>query len=172
MVGGGADERLVVGVAADHPVQHDNVRRRELLRPLGEIEQTPVGTCVESVGVEQFGGVGVVRGRELHVHRSRNAGLKQLELDRPDPAANLQHRLPLDPTALNELDDPPRVAVQSLAAVAACITPSDTFIEELVAEALSVCKVSSAQARKHAAPSDVFQFAAAWSSIEPVDGTT
>jgi hypothetical protein len=28
-------------------------------------------------------------------------------------------------------------------------------------EALSVCKVSSAQARKHAAPSDVFQLAAA-----------
>ena len=31
--------------------------------------------------------------------------------------------------------------------------------------------VSSAQARKHAAPSDVFLFAAARSSIEPVDGT-
>ena len=126
VVGGGADERLVVGVTADHPVQHDNVRRRELFGPLGEIEQTPVGTCVESVGVKQFGSVRVVRGRELHVHRSRNAGLEQLELDRPDPAADLQHRLPLDPTAPNELDDPPRVAVESLPAVAASITPRDT----------------------------------------------
>jgi hypothetical protein len=35
-----------------------------------------------------------------------------------------------------------------------------------------VYKVSTAQARKHAAPSDVFQLAAAWSSIEPVAGTT
>jgi len=32
--------------------------------------------------------------------------------------------------------------------------------------------VSSAQARKHAAPSDVFQLAAARSIIDPVDGTT
>ena len=39
-------------------------------------------------------------------------------------------------------------------------------------EALSVCRVSSAQARKHAAPSEVFQFAAAWSRTEPVAGTT
>ena len=39
-------------------------------------------------------------------------------------------------------------------------------------EARSVCSVSSAHARKQAAPSDVFQLAAARSSIEPVDGTT
>jgi len=32
--------------------------------------------------------------------------------------------------------------------------------------------VSIAHARKQAAPSDVFQLAAAWSSIDPVDGTT
>jgi hypothetical protein len=35
-----------------------------------------------------------------------------------------------------------------------------------------VRSVSSAQAKKHAAPSAVFQFAAAWSSIDPWDGTT
>ena len=33
-------------------------------------------------------------------------------------------------------------------------------------------KVASAQTRKHAAPADVFQVAAARSSIEPSDGTT
>ena len=33
-------------------------------------------------------------------------------------------------------------------------------------------KVASAQARKQAAPADVFQLAAARSSIEPSDGTT
>lgn len=38
--------------------------------------------------------------------------------------------------------------------------------------ALSVRRVSSAQARKHAAPNDVFQLAAARSSTEPVEGTT
>jgi hypothetical protein len=36
---------------------------------------------------------------------------------------------------------------------------------------MPVLSVSSAQARKHAAPSEVFQLAAAASSIDPVEGT-
>jgi hypothetical protein len=41
-----------------------------------------------------------------------------------------------------------------------------------ILDASSVINVSSAHAKKHAAPSDVFQLHAAWESIVPVDGTT
>jgi hypothetical protein len=41
-----------------------------------------------------------------------------------------------------------------------------------ILEGSPVRKVSSAHARKQAAPSDVFQLHAAWSIIDPVEGTT
>src|SRR5207253_7697408 len=49
--------------------------------------------------------------------RTRRAGLQQLDLDRADPAADLEHGPAFDALLLQEVDDPARRGVEALAPV-------------------------------------------------------
>src|SRR3954447_12737534 len=133
MIGGGTHERLVIQVTADDPMQHHDVCGAEFSGPLREVEQSPVGAFLEPVAAKKLRGVRVVRGRELDVHRPIGTGAEQLELDRTDSTADLQHCFPLHPTPLHELDDPPGIAVEALPVVAASIATGGPLSEELVA---------------------------------------
>ena len=71
---------------------------------------------------------------------ARRSSLKQLELDRSDAAADLEHGPSVNAVLADEVDKPLRVLVEALASVALCVAASDAIGEELVA---TLCRAAT-----------------------------
>jgi hypothetical protein len=71
--GGGRDEALGPRVAADDAVEDDDVRRRDLLRSLGDVDDAPLDPIGEARLLGELARDGVVAPRQLEVHRVARA---------------------------------------------------------------------------------------------------
>src|SRR4051794_6213049 len=126
---------LVVGGTADDAVQHHDVGGLDAGGVDGDVVQPPVGPALEAVVAQQRLGVALVGGRELEVDRAGGAALEQLDLDLPDPAADLEHGRAVEPVALDVADHPPRRAVEPALAVALRDAAGEARAEEPIATA-------------------------------------
>ncbi|KAF2413241.1 hypothetical protein B1729_10820 [Microbacterium sp. B35-04] len=116
--GGSAEQPLVVGVAADDTMQHDDVCRLDGLRGAGEVHpQGPRHASAQPRLVEEPRSFGLVRGRELDVGGVRRAPLERLELDVADPTTDLEQRRAVETQRVGELEHELRARREPLAPV-------------------------------------------------------
>jgi hypothetical protein len=104
MVGGRAQQALIVWVAAHDPVQHHQVGRRHCPRVLGEIVNPPVEAPLDPCLFGERGCRLLVGGGELQVLGPSRTRLQQLDLDLADAPADLQDAGSLDAQRSQELD--------------------------------------------------------------------
>ena len=98
-----AEQALVVRVAADDPVHHDDVGWLDAVRIRGDVVLAALDARLVDTGLaQQPASLALVGGRELEAHRVRRTTLEQLELDLADPAADLEHRSAVETRALQE----------------------------------------------------------------------
>ena len=98
-------------------MHHDGVGPSRELRRLHEIAEPALHPIVEPALVHELPGRVLVLGRELEVRRPFGARLQKLELDRPDAAADLQHRCALDAAITQERDHLRGGVVEALLAI-------------------------------------------------------
>src|SRR5712692_181870 len=129
VVSGRAGKARHVGIAADDPVQDHDVGAADLAGGLGEIHHRALDAVLQPCLAEEVDRYLLVGRRQLDAERTRRAGLEEFDLDRPDAASDLEHRLALDPLGLQEVDDPPRGCVESLAPVPLSLGASAALAE-------------------------------------------
>jgi hypothetical protein len=129
----GAEQPLVVWVAADDAVQHDDVGGRDRAGIDGDVVQPPLDAVLHPGLAREARRLGVIGGRELEVDGAPGAPAQQLEPDLSDPAADLEHRGARDPLALEEADHPLRGGVEPALAVRTGHPPREAPAEEPVA---------------------------------------
>ena len=116
---GRTNERLRVGIAADHAVHDHDVRRLDDVTNLDEVAVPADHPAFELVLREQAGRLLVVLRGQLDHGRLPCTGLEELDVDRPDSAADLEHSRVRDPALGDPVDDPLRRLVEPLPTVAA-----------------------------------------------------
>ena len=129
------EEPLVVGVAADHPVQDHDVVRLDLVRADGEVELAAGQALGESRVGGEGAGIGVVGVDQLQVRGPGGAASEQLELQVADTATDLEHAGTLHPLLGQELDHAGGGAIQAALAVPAGEVPREAGTEQLVVPA-------------------------------------
>src|SRR5438067_3313106 len=135
MLGDGGEESLVVRVAADDAIEHDDVGRLDLLGIDRDVAELPLGPSFEARFPQEAVRFLVVARRELEVDGAFGAALEQLDLDRPDAASDLEHRRADEPLLLKERDHLLRRLVEPALAVALGRPAGETRAEEPVAAA-------------------------------------
>ena len=96
-IGRGAQQELVVGVAAHDAVQHHDVGGADGLWSPREVDaEDPVDAAPDAGLVDEPPRVRLVRARELEVRRVGSAAGEQRQLDLPDATADLEHGGTLD----------------------------------------------------------------------------
>ena len=103
-VGRRTQQALVVGVAAHHPVQHQDIRGLDTGRVGRDVQRPPVHSAPQPGLADESLRLVLVRRGQLKVQRGRSAPLDQLELDLADPSADLEHRLTHWAAPVQELD--------------------------------------------------------------------
>jgi hypothetical protein len=103
MLGSRGDEARHVGVAADHSVHEHDVGALDLVGGLREIQQASLHAALDAGLARQRLRLRLVGRRELHVDRPLDPVAQELELQRPDSAADLEN---VPTLASNELDEP------------------------------------------------------------------
>jgi hypothetical protein len=131
MVRGGSEQALVVRVAADDPVQDDDVRGLDGVCVGGDVVQPPLHPLRDPRLLREGACLALVLGRELEVDRAGGAGLQQLDLDLTDAAADLEHRGALDAAGRDEVGDPLRGPVEAALPVLARDPAGEAPVEEL-----------------------------------------
>ncbi len=114
------DETVDVGVAADDAVHDDDVVRVDRLRD--EVADAPLDAVAEPALGEELLRLVLVLARELDVGGPLGARRQELDLDRPDPAADLEDGRARDVTG--ELDEIAGRAPEPARAVALRGAPS------------------------------------------------
>jgi hypothetical protein len=132
---GGSEQLLVVGIAADDPVQDDDVGRLDPVRMGGDIVETPLRPSLESGLTEQLPCLVRLPRREFEVDRALRAPFQQLDLDLADASADLKHGRSLDSPLLEKLDHSARRLVEALVAVSPRHATSKAWGEEAVTPA-------------------------------------
>ena len=114
-------------------MEDGNVGRLDILRLGSEVQQVSRDSSLEPGLLQELGGERLLGGRELDILGARRPRLEQLQLDRADAAAYLEHRAPLDAVPADEVDNAARAAVDTRAPVVSGIPTGDPLDEELVA---------------------------------------
>jgi AmiR/NasT family two-component response regulator len=129
--GSRSHERLRIRIAADHAVHHDDVGRVDLVLEFDEVAVASSHAALQAILREQRGRLPVVLLGELDHRRVACPGLQELDLDRADTAADLEHVCIRHPTLGQAVHDQTRGLVEPLAPVAARITPRQALAEDL-----------------------------------------
>jgi hypothetical protein len=135
VVGGGGEEPLVVGVAADDPVQDDDVGWWHGVGCGGDVDLATGDPVAHPGGSREVVRGGVVGVDELEVRGVSGSATEQLELDVADAASDLQDRRVGDAVVDDELGHPGGGLVQAAFAVAGGEVPSEPGPEDVVASA-------------------------------------
>ena len=91
----------------------------------------PRNPVLQPVLLEQLRRLPVVLLGELDDGRLPRSGLEQLDLDRADAAAHLEHGRVGDAALGQAIDDRARGLVEPLPAIAACVAPRQALAEDL-----------------------------------------
>ena len=86
-----ADERVDVRVATDDAVQDDDVVRLDRRGVGDEVADPPLDAGVEAALGEKHRSLVLVGSGELDARRASGSGLEQLQLDRTDAPADVEH---------------------------------------------------------------------------------
>src|SRR6266550_1021675 len=127
-----AQQALVIRIAADDPVQHDDVGWLDAVGLCRDVVEAPLCTVLECRLAQEPLRLLVIRRRELQVQAAGGTALQQLDLDLTDAAADLEDGCTLDPTQLEKLDHPPRRSIKSSLSIARRHAASKPRREELV----------------------------------------
>ena len=92
MAGGRRDQPVVVGIAADHSMQHDDICRLDLLRRGCNVNKPPVHPIRQPKAFQQGGRLGLVVAGDFKVRGLASAAIKQLNLDLANSATDFEHR--------------------------------------------------------------------------------
>src|SRR5437870_12924763 len=92
-----SQQALIIRVAADDSVQHDDVSCLHALRVEGDVVQASVYTSLECSLAQEVLCLLVVSRRELQVHGAGSTCLQELDLDLTDASTDLEHGRTLDP---------------------------------------------------------------------------
>src|SRR5438874_9936815 len=133
MLGDRGEEALVVRVAADDAIEHDDVSGLDLAGVDGDVAELALGSRFEARFPQEPVRFLVVARRELEVDGALGPALEQLDLDRPDAASDLEYRRAREPPLLEERDHLLRRLVEPALAVALGRPPGETRAEEPVA---------------------------------------
>jgi hypothetical protein len=96
MAGGGGQQPLIVGIAAHHPVQHNDVSRLHLVGRGCNIHEPPRHPISHPGSFQQSRRLRLVTSRELQIRRRTGPTTEQLNLEVTHSPADLQHRSVLD----------------------------------------------------------------------------
>ena len=129
------DERGRVRVAADDPLQHDDVRVAQLVSRLDDVAAAVLDPPLQPSLGEQAASRLLVARRELDHGRVRRTGGHELDGERADPAADLQHLRTCEPAFPRQFEHVPGGGAQPLAQVAVGVLPGETGVKELVVPA-------------------------------------
>ncbi|WP_308188414.1 hypothetical protein [Agromyces humatus] len=128
-----AKQVLDIGVAADHPVQHDDVGDVDSSRRRGEIDaEQPPDPTRDPCFVDQAGGLGLVCSGEFEIDGACRTPSKQLELNLTDSAADLEDCGIVDAGRREEADDAPLWQGEPLSSIATGCLASESVIEDLL----------------------------------------
>jgi hypothetical protein len=133
-----ADERFRIGVTADHAVHDHRVGRLHVLAVGGNVVHPVVPAVLETRLAHERARLRFPVRRELDVHGPGSAGLQELDLERADTAADLEHGRSLDTARAKEVDDPLLVVSEPFPAVTAGLSPRRLLTEERVVAARNV----------------------------------
>ncbi|HZJ04331.1 MAG TPA: hypothetical protein VFD59_02540 [Nocardioidaceae bacterium] len=117
LAAGRSEQPLVVGIAADHSVQNDDVDRLHLVGDLCDVEEPTVDAVPHAGAVEQFDGFRLVVGGDLQVGRPGGPASQQLDLDLADAAADFEDARSRDSALGQEGHDRSRRPAQATFAV-------------------------------------------------------
>src|SRR5262245_890972 len=98
-------------------MEYDHVRGLDPGRIGGDVVNAAIRPVGQAGLAQQLPGLVLVPGRELEVHRAGDAALEQLDLDRADSAADLEHRGVPDAPPLEEVHHLPSGLVEAALAV-------------------------------------------------------
>jgi AmiR/NasT family two-component response regulator len=132
VTGGGADEQLRIGVAADDAVHDDHVGGIDRCFLLGEVAVAPfdprrgAGLCREGLRLL------VVTIRQLDDHRSLRSAAEELEIEVADAPADLEHARTVNPSLGELVHKPLRGRVEPALPVALRIASCLSGSEEAV----------------------------------------
>ena len=143
MPGGCADQGVRIRVAADDAVQNDRIGGRDAALARHEIAVEPLDSPLETVLGQERLRLLVVAVGELDDRHAPRAQLEQLEPDRTDAAADLEHRRTCDSPSRQLIDDQLSRPIEPFPPVAAGVSPGRPGPEEPL--------VSSRAAGTHAA---------------------
>jgi energy-dependent translational throttle protein EttA len=126
--GSRADEGVDVGIAADHAVQDDDVMGADRRGVGHEVCDAPLDTTGEAALGEQRRRLVLVSRRDLDVRRAHGSRPQELQLDRADASADVEHAVTGHVAC--ELGQPLRRPREASFAIAARILCRDLAAEE------------------------------------------
>lgn len=129
VVRSGAEQPLVVRIAADDPVHDDHVGGLDA-RALREVVDAPVNPVSEPGFLGKPACLRLVGWRQLEVERSRRARLHELDSDLADAPADLEHARPGEPSLAQESGHALGGRVEPPAPVAVRSPPGEAPVEE------------------------------------------
>jgi hypothetical protein len=144
MVGCRGQETLVVGVAADDAVQHDDVVRLDFLRRDRNVDLAAGHPVAHPGCLREVGRVGVVGVDEFKVGGPARALAEQLELDVTDAASNLENAGAVDSSVDKIVDHSDGGLVEAAFVISGGEVSSEPWAEHVVASArVAAAHVSS-----------------------------
>ena len=132
MVGRGAQEPLVVRVAAHDSIEDDHIGGLHASWIHCDVVKQPLCAYFDARLAHEPHCLVVVAGRELEVRRARRATLQELDLHVADSAADFQDGRPLDAVLLEEREHSLRGLVDALLPIALGRSARHARGEELV----------------------------------------
>jgi hypothetical protein len=134
-LGGRADERVVVRVAANDAMHDHGVGRLDALAVLGHVGDTEFGPLVDARLAPKLQGRLLIGRRQLDVHGRGGPGPQELGLDGAHAAADLEDGRALEPSFPQEVDHQPGRLVQALPPVSLRVTAGRPLTEQLLVPA-------------------------------------
>ena len=98
------DERRHIRVAADNPVEGDNIGGLDDVRERHEVADAVIDSIGMTLAFRLLTGGRDVGARGIHVHCRVGPSAQELVMHRPNAAADLEDRLPLDPAGRQGVD--------------------------------------------------------------------
>ena len=151
MPGGGADEQLRVGIAADDAVHDDHVGRLDRGFLHGEVSMASLDPRLHAGLCREGPRIFVVAVRQFDHHRSLRSLSEELEIDGAYAAADFEHACTVDAVLGELVHQPPRGLIEPVLPVAlriaACLTGSEEPVVGRAATGAHGRSLRSAQMR-------------------------
>src|SRR5215211_6002432 len=135
VIGRRSEQPSVIGVAADDPVEHDDVGGLDRVGVGRAVVEAPGHSLLEPVLAEQLPPLLLVRRRKLEVDGPGGAALQQRKPDLAHAATEVEDRRAINSAGVEERDHSPRRLVEAFLPIPRRDATREPLAEDLVASA-------------------------------------